>query len=252
LSFKTRVPAACTTLLKQRQSDCLNCAVRSTALFANLEAHELDWLKPIHNGLVEADNVIYREGAAAEAVFTVRSGVVKLVASNGGRNSRIIRLLGRGAAFGLESLDGNGYRQTAVAMRELNLCRIPIATLSRLGRQNPRLADGLINKWREHADWSERWIAGICTGQLKERAGSLLRLLVEISGDPPDALRLPRTSDMADILGCSMEGVSRCMAELKRRGLLERVAPWTYRCDLSLFRYSDGPSSARGDCPGGA
>jgi hypothetical protein len=109
-----------------------------------------------------------------------------------------------------------------------------------LADDNPRFAAGLVSKWREHAFWSDRWIGGICNGQLKDRAVAMIRLLVAISGDSPDAVRLPRTSDMAEILGCSLEGASRCMAEMKRRQLLVRVAPRTYRCDPELMQDLDG------------
>ena len=37
-----------------------------------------------------------------------------------------------------------------------------------------------------------------------------------------------------EILGVSAESISRCMADLKRQGLIRRVAPWTYQCAPEL------------------
>lgn len=226
----------CITFLGARESDCRHCALRSTALFARLDASELDSrLKPIHNGIIKADSVVYREGDPADAVFTVRSGVVKLVGSCGGGTARILRLLGRGAAIGLEAMDRKAFEHTAIAMREVSLCRIPKDLLLDLVDSNHRLTVGLINKWHEHASWSDRWVSALYAGHVSERTVALIRMLVDVSGDPLEAVRLPRTSDMADILRCSPEGISRCMAGLKRRRLLQRVAPWTYRCSPSLI-----------------
>lgn len=226
----------CVSFLKERESDCIHCAIRASALFAELDTTELDRrLKPIHNGLVRGNTVIYRHGDPAESVFTLRSGVVKLVGEDADNTPRILRILGRGAAIGLESIDGGTYAHTAVAMRDLNLCRIPRSALLTLGGQHPGLLKGLITKWREHAYWSERWIGTLCTGKQSTRVPSLICLLAEISGDPLSAVRLPRSSDMADILGCSVEGLSRRMAKLKRKGLLQRVAPWTYSCAPELM-----------------
>jgi len=228
----------CVTFLKERESDCVHCAIRASALFAELDAAELDQrLKAIHNGLVRSNTIIYSKGDPAEAVFTLRNGVVKLVGADADDAPRILRILGRGAAIGLESIDGGTYAHTAVAMRDLNLCRIPKSALLSLGGQHPGLLTGLATKWREHAYWSERWIGTLCTGKQSTRVPALICLLAEISGDPLSAVRLPRSSDMADVLGCSVEGLSRRMAKLKRKGLLRRVAPWTYSCAPELLTW---------------
>lgn len=226
----------CVSFLKERESDCIHCAIRGSALFAELDIADLDQrLRPIHNGLVRGDSVIYCQGEPAEAVFTLRSGVVKLIGKDADSSPRILRMLGRGAAIGLESVDGGTYAHTAVGMRDLNLCRIPRSALLDLGDQHPGLLMGLVTKWREHAYWSERWIGSLCTGKQATRVPSLICLLAEISGDPLSAVRLPRSSEMAEILGCSAEGISRRMAKLKRKGILRRVAPWTYSCEPELL-----------------
>jgi hypothetical protein len=107
--------------------------------------------------------------------------------------------------------------------------------LHQLGRQNPRLMAGLIAKRREHTRWSKAWISTLYGGKLEQRARALVRLLAQVSGDPPNAVKLLRIPEMADVLGVSEVAVSRCIADLKRRGLLERVGPWNYNCHPSLL-----------------
>ena len=234
----------CEAFFKEQPSDCLGCAVRSSALFAQLDKAELrNHLKPIYNGLVESDNVVYRAGMPAKSVFTIRWGVVKLLKEEANGQIHIVRLLGRGAAIGLEAVEGGVYEHTAVTTRDANMCRIPVTSLRDLGRHNPRLAAGLLEKWKDQATWSDKWIATLCRGKLEQRAKALVRLLSDVSGDPPTALRLLQTVDMADILGVSNEAVSRCMAEFKRRGLLERVAPWTYKCNPALLQDDEDESA---------
>lgn len=234
-------PSPCVAFLKERDSDCIRCAIRGSALFSDLRAADLDQrLRPIRNGLIRGNSVIYRQGDPAMAVFTLRAGVAKLVHEVPEGQPRILRLLGRGAALGLETVDGGRYTHTAVAIRDLDLCRIPRAALRNLGEQHPRLLMGLVKKWREHAYWSERWVAALCTGRSATRVPSLIRVLSEISGDPPNAIRLPRSCDMAGFLGCSVEALSRQMSDLKRKGLLKRIAPWTYRCAAELLALAPG------------
>ena len=212
-------------------SDCILCAVRSSSLFADLQDQELDeGVRGIRNAFWRSNAVVYSQGHKAGAVFSIRSGVVKLTRAESGKPGRIVRLLGRGAAIGLEALDGSAHANSAVTVRECNLCRIPSGAVSMLGDHNPRLCKGMISKWREHALSAEALIFSLQDGNLVERAKALVKLLARVSGDPYDAIRVLRNEDMAGMLGVSAESVSRCVSKLKRDGVIRRVGPWTYDC----------------------
>lgn len=223
--------------IEEHPSECAICAVRPATLFGEMEPSEIDErLRPIRSGFYPANQVIYREGESARFAFSIRAGVVKLVHEDADGAERVLRLLGRGAAIGLESFDGALYANTAIATREVNLCRIPRSVLTTVAQRSPSLYAGLARKWREHAMLSETWSARLHGGTLEVRATVLVRLLVDISGDPRDSLRLLRNDDMAALLGVSKETMSRCMASLKRRGLIKRIGPWTYDCRPLLSR----------------
>jgi CRP-like cAMP-binding protein len=244
MSPRAKPLSPCVSLLREQPSHCILCPIRASALFANLKKTELDQrLKGIHNGIVRAGTVIYRRGEPAETIFTIRSGVVKLVCEDADCQPRIVRMLGRGSAIGLESLDSSAYEQTAIAMRDLNLCRIPRSSLTELGDSHPGLFSGIVKKWREHVYWSDRWISSLCAGKQSDRVPSLICMIAEVSGDPLRAVRLPRSAEMAEILGCSVESLSRRMAGLKREGLLRRIGPWTYSCDPALLEAATRPQS---------
>lgn len=227
---------ACVRFLREASSDCQRCTLRSSALFADLKAPDLeDLTSPIGNGVMRRGSVIYKAGDLGAAVFTVRVGVVKLLMELPGRDSRIVRLLGRGATLGLEALAGRPYAHTAVTLRTTSLCQIPTQTVEALHDQHPRLIHGLMEKWNEQVVWADRWIAILGSGTVSHRLADLVRLLVDISGDPLDAVQLPPVIDISAILGVSPESVSRHMADLKRAGLLTRLAPRTFRCQPTLL-----------------
>jgi len=245
MSPRGKPPSQCVSLLREQRSDCILCPIRASALFAHLKETDLDRrLTGVCNGILRASTVIYRQGEPAETVFTIRSGVVKLVIEDTDSQPRILRMLGRGSAIGLESLEDRPYEQTAIAMRDLNICRIPRSALLNLGDSHPGLLSGIISKWREHLYWSDRWICSLCAGKQAERVPSLICMIAEVSGDPLDAVCLPRSADMAEILGCSVESLSRQMAGLKRKGLLRRVGPWTYNCEPALLEGAIRPEIA--------
>ena len=246
MSPRAKPQSPCVSLLREQPSDCILCPIRARALFAHLEESDLDQgITGVRNGILRANTVIYRQGEPAETVFTIRSGVVKLITEDPDSQPRILRMLGRGSAIGLESLEGAAvYGQTAIAMRDLNICRIPRSALLALRESHPGLLNGIVKKWREHVYWSDRWISSLCAGKQSERVPSLICMIAEVSGDPLRAVRLPRSAEMAQILGCSVESLSRRMAELKRQGLLRRVGPWTYRCEPALIEGATPPEIA--------
>lgn len=226
---------ACGRFIREGNADCRRCGLRKSALFADLADAELGHLTTeICSGVLRRGSLIYAAASAGTAVFTIRVGLVKLVMEVPGREGRIVRLLGRGATLGLEALAGRPYDHTASALRTTSLCRIPIPTVEALHGRNPRLLHGLMAKWHEQVLWADRSIAVLGTGTVPQRVANLVRLLVDIGGDPLDAVHLPVVADIAAILGVSHESVSRHLAELKRAGLLARVAPRTYRCDPTL------------------
>ncbi len=233
---------ACVSFLREGDSDCAHCSLRGSALFADLASPDIERLtKHIHTGLLRRGDVIYKAGDRCRYVFTIRVGVVKLMVDLPGRGRRIVRLLGRGATLGLESLAGHAYSHTAVALRTTSLCQIPIPTVSDLHTQHPSLVHGLMEKWNEQVVWADRWIALLGTGTVSRRLTDLMRLLADISGDTTDAIKLPPVADISAILGVSAESVSRHLAELKRAGLLTRLAPRTFRCDPALFEGEPPP-----------
>jgi CRP-like cAMP-binding protein len=190
-------------------------------------------------------SVIYSSGDPGTSVFTVRVGLVKLVMEIPGREERIVRLLGRGATLGLEVLAGRSYDHTATTLRTTSLCRIATPTVESLHERNPRLLNGLMAKWHEQVMWADRWIAVLGSGSMPQRLANLVRLLVDIGGDPLDAVNLPSIADIAAILGASQEAVSRHLAEFKRTGVLTHVAPRTYRCDPAVIMAMANGEAAR-------
>ena len=227
---------SCSTFLRVGDVDCERCALRRSALFADLRSPELGRLTAhIRSGVLRRGTPIYAAGDPGQALFTIRVGVVKLVMEIPGRESRTVRLLGRGATLGLEVLTGRPYAHTAVALRTTSLCQIPLPTVEELHVHNPGILNGLMEKWNEQVVWADRWIAILGSGTVPQRLADLARLIADISGDSPEAIHLPPVADIAAILGCSHESVSRRLAEFKRAGLLTHVAPRTYRCDPRLF-----------------
>ncbi len=146
-----------------------------------------------------------------------------------------MRLLGRGAALGLEALTHGLYWHTAVALRQVELCRIPLPVFQELRSRNVQLAERVVEQWEAQINCADRWLAELNVGTVAERVHRLLALLTELEGGEAHRIELPPMTDIASILGTSRESVSRTLAGLKRGPALRRVAPHTYECNLEAL-----------------
>lgn len=191
---------------------------------------ELDsLLQPIDNLHAPAQAILYQHDAAATHLFTVRSGLVKLFVDlpNGGH--RIVRILRAGDVAGIEALLGNRYRHHAVAVRDTDVCRIPVEVIRRLDQSNPGVHRALMERWQRALDQADNFIAALSTGSAEARLARLL-LGIACDQDRTETFLLSR-EDMGALLGVTTETASRTMAEFKRRGLVREEKGSCVACD---------------------
>ncbi len=223
--------ADCGQVRWERTADCRHCPIRHQAIFAALRGPDFEHLfLPIRGAVVPAGTVLYREDASASAVYTLSHGLLKLIKGVPETSGRIVRLLGRGAAAGLEALSSGLYWHTAVAVRESALCRIPLDVFRELRAHNVPLTDRVVGQWEQQVQHADRWLAELNHGPVADRVKRLLAMLAEMEADEASLIHLPPMADLASILGTTRESVSRTLAELKRTNALRRVAPHTYEC----------------------
>jgi CRP-like cAMP-binding protein len=226
----------CSNLRWEGVADCRHCEVRRHSLFSPLRGPDFERVLPaIRSTVCPKGTVLYRENQVADHVYSIRRGQLKLIKHSTAEGDRIVRLLGRGAVSGMEALTHGLYWHTAIVLRELELCRIPLGVVDELQSRNIQLTDQMIGQWERQVVDADRWLAEICTGSLQGRVGRLLRVLAEMDAPQGDRLELLPMSDLANILGASRESVSRILAELKREQVLRRVAPHTYEVLLEAL-----------------
>lgn len=183
--------------------------------------------------------IVYRECRKAQSIHLVISGLVKLVSHVTDDRTRIVRLLSAGDFLGLDGLFQTAYRQTASALGEVSLYRIPLPLLRRLRSDEPRLYCRLLEQWYVHLDYADTWITQFSTGPIRPRVARLLKFLSRVESPAQRArVRLLTCDEMAEVLGVTPESVSRSLAEFKRDGLLRRALksdPEVFFCDLAAL-----------------
>jgi CRP-like cAMP-binding protein len=218
----------CNLIRRESEAGCRDCPIGQQARLAPLyEAKLQRLLAPIGEAVVPVGVTIYEEGFLGPAAYVVRQGLLKLV-KNASAGPRIVRLLGPGSAAGLEAYLAGQYRHTAVAMRPSELCRIPLAVLHELQRHDGGFVGLVLAQWERQLESADRWLADLAQGTVPERLQRFMAIVADTEEGLGAWVQLPPITDLASILGCSRESVSRTLSGLERTRTLRRVGARTY------------------------
>lgn len=219
----------------QGESNCRNCTVRTTVLFAGLQESDFERIHtPIDDLIFAPGSLLYRAGEPASHLFTLRQGLLKMVQYLPDGTRRIVRLSGSSDVIGLEGLLGTPYQHDAVILQRSELCRIPVQVVHDLCVDNPELHQELMRRWQQALSEAEAWLTELSSGTARQRMAHLLLRLVVDEDEP--VCQLFSRDDIGAMLGITMETASRVIAEFRRKGWLQKLKPAYYRCDLSALK----------------
>lgn len=201
-------------------SDCRNCGIRDMVLFADLNEHDFSMIHaPIDDLEFKQGSVLYAEGSRASGVFTLRTGMIKLVRVTADGRQRIVRVLRPGDVAGLEALATAHYASEAVALTDVAVCRIPLDIIHTLGASSQRLHLRLMQKWQQALKDADDWLADLNFGTARQRVSNLILKM----RSPADArvTTLFARDDMGAMLDLKLETVSREISALVRQDVIE-------------------------------
>jgi CRP/FNR family transcriptional regulator, anaerobic regulatory protein len=161
--------------------------------------------------------VVYREDSAAGWVFIIASGVVKSFRDLPSGKRRIAAFLFPEDIFGLA--ENGHYLNTAQAVTEVRLYRIPIVALERLFVLDGDLQLQFLCKVTHALRQAQRQKIVLTRRDAAGRVAMFLSMLERRAAEAGvrSAISIPMSrSDVASYLGLSLEAVSRATAALTR------------------------------------
>src|SRR6056297_826753 len=221
--MKSSPVGSCVQQFWMGRVDCHACELAASMPMATLDRrrHQAD-LVQLGSYLLPAETPVILKGDPADAVFSVRSGFLKLWQYDDCGVCRIVRLLRPGDILGLEALFQPTYAHTATTLTRVRLCRIPSELLRRLERQEPDLQYEVQRRWHHQLQRGDEFMLSVVSGSSRERVLKLLRYLAKFAA--PEPCPRIRRLDMAAMLQISSETAARVIADLKKAGLLEEAA----------------------------
>jgi CRP/FNR family transcriptional regulator len=213
------------------EADCLSCTLRNSVLFAGLDEKDFDKIhQPIDLYTLPTGSTLYRAGDKGDRLFTIRSGILKLVQYLPDGTQRIVRLIRHTDVTGLEALLGQEYQHDAVVLQPTEACSLPVSVVQALSQTNPKLHQELLNRWQRALTEADAWLTELSTGSAKQRVARLLLRLVR--DDQEAECLLFSREDMGAMLGITTETASRTIAEFKRQSLLVETSPNRFLLDI--------------------
>ena len=219
--------------------NCFDCSMRSSALFSGLTEQDFEHMhEPIEQMTLKPGEVLYKVGDEGHHLFTIRSGLMKLVQYLPDGTQRIVRLVRSMDVIGLEMLVNTHYEHEAVVLRTTELCRYPKEAVMQMSQTNPVLHKDLMSQWQKALTDADAWLTKLSTGSAKKRMANLLLRLVE-SGST-ECFLFSR-EDIGSILSITIETASRTISEFKRLKLMREIRSNHFDLDIEgLTRIVEG------------
>lgn len=205
------------------QHPCAPCPMRSASICAALGADRLAQLKSTGRELnLPAGHSLYRQHDAVDALYLLRSGLIRLTTRDAEGREQVLAFRQPGALIGLTARAR--HAQGAETVQPSRLCRWP-GNATALAARHPELAPPLLGLSLQALD-------GACDQALRlgrhaataRLAGFLLELLSERPGQNELQLAMKR-ADIAAHLGLNKESVSRSFTQLRRAGAIALPRP---------------------------
>jgi CRP/FNR family transcriptional regulator len=202
-----------------------------------------------HTQRLRREDVLFRQGEPVEAVFRIRSGLVKLVTYLRGGEARIVRLQRAGDWLGLAGFLDRPCGHTAVALSGVTVERFAMECLARMRHDDAEALNELLSQWHRDLAAADLWIAQFSTGSVRQRVARLIRYLAGLEEADATRVHLPTVREIGEILGVRPESVSRVLADLKRNSVLVPAGHGrrhdTYRVNVALLTALRGASAPR-------
>ncbi|HYH17713.1 MAG TPA: Crp/Fnr family transcriptional regulator [Azospirillum sp.] len=202
---------------------CGACPVRILTVCAALEPEELRRLADIaQNVRIEASQTLFGEGDAADTLYNVTSGTVKLYKLLPDGRRQITGFLVPGDFLGLAVNDHYAY--SAETVTTCSLCRFPRRKVEALLDEFPKMQRRLFSMASNELAAAQDQMLLLGRKTAREKICSFLLMLSQRAsrrGHKENPVHVPMSrADIADYLGLTTETVSRTFTQLKTAGVI--------------------------------
>ncbi|WP_230291926.1 Crp/Fnr family transcriptional regulator [Croceicoccus sp. Ery5] len=207
---------------------CEACSIRNRAICADLDNGEIDLLNGIgRRRALKAGEQLLWEGEEAVLVANVIEGVLKLSTQTADGRAQILGLVYPSDFLGRPFGETTPYG--VEALTDAHVCVFERKDFDRFAREHPRLEHRLLERTLAELDRTRRWMLLLGRMSAEQKLASFLLEMTDRLADAAPAqldhaqlLVLPLSrQQIADVLGLTIETVSRQFTRMKADGLID-------------------------------
>lgn len=214
------------TINPRPQSFCDSCTIRNRAICGGLDDGEIALLNRIgRRRQIKAGEQLLWEGDEAVLVANVIEGVMKLSTQTAEGKEQIL-----GLAFPSDFL-GRPYGETTPygveALTDSLVCVFERSEFDRFAKDHPKLEHRLLRRTLDELDRTRQSMLMLGRLSAQQRVASFLLEVADRMGEvePGAPIDLPLSrQQIADLLGLTIETVSRQLGKLRQEGLIDLPA----------------------------
>lgn len=205
---------------------CSACPVRDRAACAVLDEDEREELaKAGRTRILSKGETLFAAGESEAACATLKSGALKICSTDIDGRERILALVHPSGFVG--EMFGPYMRHDVVALGESELCVFSGPTFADAVERYPRLGQALLRRTQEDLFASRELLALTGNASAEQRVAGALLSLARAASDSPchpaERFELPLSrGELADMLGVTIETVSRMLTRFEREGAIRR------------------------------
>jgi CRP/FNR family transcriptional regulator len=203
-----------------KNNNCQYCEAKLYAGLSDKQVKELDGRLGLCRS--EPRHTLFRAGDPSKYLYVVREGQVKLTRTDIDGHEHLLNLVGPGYFLGFDAIGNSAYSYSAETLTPTVFCRIKHEDIVWLLAEAPQVSLNILLAVNEQLAQARNMIRALGQKTAIEKVAALLLSLYPPNaegGGKAGALHLSR-HEMAEILGLTVETVSRIMAALRRQGII--------------------------------
>lgn len=238
--------------LAHLRKSCAHCSLQQLCLPAGIDADELRRLDAIVKlrRPAQRNERLFRIADPLVSLYIARDGAFKTVSISESGEEQIVGFHLPGELIGLDALGQGVHRCEAVALTSANVCEVPLAQLTSVAAQLPRLQQQLLRVIGQGMGRDQDHLNMLVKRQANERIALFLHGLSEryqLIGQSALQFKLPMSrEDIANYLGLALETVSRGFTRLQEDGAISvqgRLIGISDRQQLNRLAHVEEPAA---------
>lgn len=210
-------------------NSCQTCVIRNRAICSSLNEQELETLNRIGRRVtVHRGQTLMWEGDDSSLVANVIDGVLKLSTSTADGREQIVGVVYPSDFIGRPF--GTTTQHSVTALCDATVCMFTRAAFDEFAREHPELGHKLLERTLTELDRARHWMLLLGRKSAGERVATFLLEMAQrlaeshctTKADRVDRFDLPLSrQQMADLLGLTIETVSRQLTRLRQAGIID-------------------------------